>query len=122
MDFERSIQETVARCVSIMVSYHNCGPNEDATEEMITDIRAVADASVIFSLALEQTVETILRPVEAELVARYGHELGSRLNSRFLMAYAGHSVPARQPNGRRLETARRGGPHRQVGRVIRKPR
>jgi hypothetical protein len=36
-----------------------------------------------------ETVERIIHPVESELCARSGHELGSRLNSQFVTAFEG---------------------------------
>jgi hypothetical protein len=92
MNIERPIQETIARCVSIMVAYYNSGPNERATREMIADVRAVAEATKGFSLGIRQTVEQILHPVEAEIFARYGHELGSWLNSQFLTAFESYGM------------------------------
>jgi hypothetical protein len=95
MNSERAIQETIARCVSIIVAYYNSGPNERATREMIDEIRAVAEDATSFSLGIRETVEQILHPVEAEIFARYGHELGSRLNSQFLMAFESWGAPKR---------------------------
>jgi hypothetical protein len=95
MNTERAIQETVARCVAIMVAYYNSGPNERATREMIEDIQAVAESARAFALGIRETVEQILKPVEIEIFARYGHELGSRLNSQFLMAFEGYGLPER---------------------------
>jgi hypothetical protein len=78
------------------VAYYNSGPSERATREMIAEIGAVAEAAKAFSLGIRETVEKILHPVEAEIFARYGHELGSRLNSQFLMAFENCNLPARQ--------------------------
>ena len=43
MSEERLILETIARCVAIMVNYHNSGPKERATREMVAEIQAVAE-------------------------------------------------------------------------------
>jgi hypothetical protein len=98
MDNERPIQETIARCVSIMVAYHNSGPTEGAAREMRAEIRAVAEAARTFSLGIQETVEKILRPVESELFARYGHELGSRMNAQFQMAFEARRAPGQHPH------------------------
>jgi hypothetical protein len=75
-------------------------PNRRAMREMIAELQAVAEARKAFSLGIRETVERILRPVEIELFARYGHELGSRLSSQFLTAFECHGVP----EGQVLET------------------
>jgi len=90
---ERLILETIARCVAIMVSYYNSGPKQQATRDMIADVQAVAEEVKRFALGLNDIVERILHPVEAELFLRYGHELGSRMNSLFLMAFEGYGAP-----------------------------
>jgi hypothetical protein len=96
MNIERAIQETIARCVAIMVAYYNSGPNERATREMIAEIRAVAEAARAFSLGIRETVDKIIHPVEAEIFARYGHELGTRLNAQFVVAFETYG-PSQQP-------------------------
>jgi hypothetical protein len=95
MSDERRNQETVARCVAIMVNYYNSGPRERATREMMAEIRTVAEAVGKFSLPQGDVVENILRPVEAELVVRYGHELGTRMNKHFISAFEDHETPHR---------------------------
>jgi hypothetical protein len=89
MSNERQVRETVARCVSIIVYYHNCGRAPKTTTAMIADVRAVADLVARLELGTDEIDELILRPVEAELRARYGHELGFRLNNEFVGAFEG---------------------------------
>jgi hypothetical protein len=103
MSLERAIEETIARCVSIMVAYYNSGPNERATREMVAEIRAVADAAKAFSLGIRETVDRIVRPVEAEIFVRYGHELGSRLNSQFVIAFERWGEPEQHDSETRIE-------------------
>jgi hypothetical protein len=101
MDNDRAAQETIARCLSIMVAYHNSGTERGARQAMVKEIRVVAAAIKVFSLSVWETVERIVHPVESELFARYGHELGARLNAEFVEAFEGYGVP----EGRALETA-----------------
>ena len=87
---ERQLQETVARCVSIMVYFHNDPERTPKTKErMVAEVQVVAGWVAEMGLKPGQTDELILRPVEAELFARYGHELGLRLNRMFLEAIDG---------------------------------
>jgi hypothetical protein len=90
---ERPILETIAGCVAIMVNYHNSGPREQATKEMLAEIQAVAKEAEKLSLEIHELAERLFRPVEAELLVRYGHELGVRMNAHFLMAFEGHGMP-----------------------------
>jgi hypothetical protein len=92
MSDERPVLEMVARCVAIMVNYHNSGPRAHATREMNAEVRAVAEEVKTLSLGINGVVERVLRPVEAELFVRYGHELGARINAHFLMAFEGHGT------------------------------
>jgi len=84
---ERQIQETVARCVGIMVSFHNAARTPQAQELMTAEIRIMADSVAEWSMGVAEVDGLILRPVEAELHARYGLELGPRLNRLFLEAF-----------------------------------
>jgi hypothetical protein len=102
MDITRAVQELVARCVSIMVSDYNSGPSERANQEMVADVRAVAASVDQLSLGVQETAHNILRPVESELLARYGHELGGRIYVRFLAAVEGLAPPGPHPAGRRI--------------------
>jgi hypothetical protein len=99
MGDEQAIQETITWCVAIMVAYHNVGPNKRSKQEMVAELRAVGEASKAFSLSAQEIVARIVQPVESEIFARYGHELGSRLNSQFLAAFEGHGVTERQTIG-----------------------
>ena len=87
---EGEVRETIARCVSIIVYYHNCGRTQQTTTAMVDDIQVVAGLVAGQELGIRQIDERILRPVEAELLARYGHELGFRLNKEFVEAFDAH--------------------------------
>jgi len=84
---ERQIQETVARCVGIMVYFHNAARTPQAKELMTAEIRFMADSVAEWCMGEAKADRLIFRPVEAELHARYGHELGPRLNRLFLEAF-----------------------------------
>lgn len=87
---ERQLQETVARCVGIMVYFHNDPERTQRTKErMVAEVQVVAGWVVEMGLDHRQTDERVLCPVEAELIARYGHEVGPRLNRLFLEAFDG---------------------------------
>jgi hypothetical protein len=90
MTTEREVQETIARCVSALVCYYNGRRTQEETTTMAADIRSVADWVSGLGWAMGETDERILRPVEKELLDRYGHELGVRLTADFLKAYEGY--------------------------------
>lgn len=93
MATERQIQETIARCVGITVFYHNGAITANVRAMRALEYKTVAGRVKELGLSHEATEERILRPVEAELIARYGPEEGRRLNVEFLKAFAGVTVP-----------------------------
>jgi hypothetical protein len=94
MATERQVQETIARCVSIAVYYHNC----EMTAKMAVEFRAVAHEVKGWGSTPKDTEERILRPVEAELIARYGTEAGRRLHAEVLKGFKGFEVPVLCPS------------------------
>jgi hypothetical protein len=93
---ERQAREVIARCISILVAYHNGERTPDATAMMATKVQAVAIWVDELDLSVDETDEQVLRPVEAELLARYGHEAGVRISREFLDAF--ESVYYGDPN------------------------
>ena len=94
MATEREIQETIARCVGIMVFYVNSRETRPAKGLMIAEVRAVAGLVKRWGLSGQATADSVLRPVEAELLARYGREAAGRLNAEFVEAFGKTSEPA----------------------------
>jgi hypothetical protein len=84
---DRQIHETVARCISAMVFYHNSERSPMAVELMVIEIRAIAGSVEELGLGVAEVDAQILRPVEAELIARYGHEDGPRMLGQFIDAF-----------------------------------
>jgi hypothetical protein len=90
---ERQVEKTVARCVAGMVFYHNGGKTTRTQALLAAEVRAVAGLVSGWGV----TGERILRPVRAELVARYGAEAGGRLNAEFVKAFKGSAVTGTVP-------------------------
>ena len=84
---ERQAQETIASCVSTMVYYHNCERSPEVDERMVAEIQLVAGFIEETGLSRDGADWRIIRPVESELIARYGHEVGRRLAVRFIEAF-----------------------------------
>jgi len=82
MSGDRQIQEIVTRCVSIMVLFHGIERTGRAKDEMIGEVESI----VVVMTETDETEQQVLRQVESELIARYGHEVGTRLNSQFCSA------------------------------------
>ncbi len=72
-----------------------------ATIKMVAETQA--HAAWIWDLGMrpDETIGHILRPVEAELIARYGHDVGGRLNREFLKAFGAFGAGLIEDNGRR---------------------
>jgi hypothetical protein len=92
MATEREIQEMIARCVSIMVFYHNSGKTAHSEDQMAAEIGAVAH-SVKQWPSGNDPCGRILDSVNAEMIVRYGSELGVRLDGEFYKAFEDADVP-----------------------------
>jgi hypothetical protein len=92
MATDREVEEMIARCVSIMVFYRNCGRSTQSKAGMAAEIRAVAGCVKEWHPA-GGVIMHILDSVKAELIARYGHELGVRLDDEFYRAFEGETKP-----------------------------
>jgi hypothetical protein len=89
MATQRQLQETVARCVSIMVYYRNEPRSERTRERMVAEVQLVAGWVMELGLVAEETGRHIFRPLEGELIARFGQAAGSRLHAEFVQAFEG---------------------------------
>ena len=94
----RQVQEIIARCVGIVVSYHHGGRCEASSRRMVDDVQAVRGEVLGLGLSPDEMEGLLIRPVSGELIARYGHELGPRLNAEFLAAFDG-LIPPRPDHG-----------------------
>jgi hypothetical protein len=83
------VQEAVARFFSILVEYHDAVRTPAARSQMVAEVRAVVEGIVVMGLGIGETDSLVLRPVEAELLARYGPEVGTRINAEFVEAFEG---------------------------------
>ncbi len=92
MATDREVEEMIARCVGIMVFYRNCGKSTQSKTRMAAEIRAVASCVKEWHPA-HGVVVHILDSVKAEMIARYGHELGVRLDGEFYRAFDGEATP-----------------------------
>jgi len=92
MPTENQVRETVAQCLDTMTRYYSGQRTRQSTVLMIAEVQA--HAAWVAEMGLEpcEVVDRVLRPVEAELTARYGCELGTRLNADFLKAFEGYGM------------------------------
>jgi hypothetical protein len=98
---ERQIQETIARCVSLMVFYHNSEKSAQLSDDLADQARAVAGWASEANFGETEAGERIFRPVASELVARYGEGVGCRLRDEFLAAIGtDRRRPLQPPRGR----------------------
>ena len=89
MATERQVQEAVARCVATMVLYHNEKRTRHTTIMMTAEVRATAAGVSELDLGHDQADKRVIRPVEGELVARYGPDTGRKLYNDFVKAFNG---------------------------------
>jgi hypothetical protein len=80
---DRQVQETIARCVGIVVYHRNGDKTVKTKAPMVAEVQAVA--ARVTEMGVEQG--RILRGVEAELVARYGPLVAARVHAEFVKAF-----------------------------------
>src|SRR5262245_4982190 len=81
---DRQVQETIARCVGIIVYHRNGETTAKAKALMVAEVQAVAAS--VHEMGWEPG--RIVRGVEVELVARYGPQVGARVHDEFVRAFA----------------------------------
>jgi hypothetical protein len=97
MATERQVQETIARCVALMVFHHNCERSQEARDRMIAEVQIIAGFVEELGFSRSGVDWRIMRPIEAELLARYGHEVGPRLFAMFADAFEDSFEAADRP-------------------------
>jgi hypothetical protein len=100
MPTDRVIEETIARCVSAMVCFHNTERSPDSHESMRIEIRAIGDLVCSWQLD-DDGWETILDRVRRELLVRYGRETGDRIVTEFAAAFEQDRILAGDAGARR---------------------
>ena len=93
MATEREIQETIARCVSIVVFFQNSQKTSKMKGMMAAEVKAIAGWLEEAGLCGVVIDEQILFPVGSELLIRYGPVIGRRLNAEFARAFKGSVAP-----------------------------
>jgi hypothetical protein len=86
-----------------MVFYHNSPRSQKTAEWMDDEVQTIADFVNKLGLGDGQTEEFVVRPLQSELLDRYGAELGPRLFRDFVLIFDGakaikgrhHAVAAR---------------------------
>ncbi len=86
------IEERIARCVSIIVKYHDQSRTRQSTLWMVGEVQTVANEIAALDLKIREVDEQLFRSVEAALIARFGPELGVRLTAEFLKAFEGYGT------------------------------
>ena len=82
----REYQELVARCVSIVVFYRTSDQTSTTSARLSSEIHGVASAIDRMSPPGEDPLR-IERPVEGELLARYGLKSGKKAFADFQKAF-----------------------------------
>ena len=80
MATERQIRETVARCVSCMVYYVNSGKTPQVKRVMTAELQETAPFITQWGVSDSAIDDSLLGPIEAGLVARYGPVEGLKLS------------------------------------------
>jgi hypothetical protein len=97
MTDEQQLREAIARCVSIMVFYHHSERTPESAARMAAEIRGVAQEVAGMGVSGDEADRRVFRPVETELMVRFGHELGPRVVAEFLSVCHPVSVRGERP-------------------------
>jgi hypothetical protein len=88
----RVLDEIVAGCVAVVVFYHYHEETR-ATEDLISqEIQALGELVSGMGLPGDAIECLVIRPLERELISRYGHEVGPRITRQFIGAFHGGTV------------------------------
>jgi hypothetical protein len=86
MATDREVLETIARCVSIMVWYHNSEKTPETSAMMTADLRQVAAWLAEQRLDHSEIENRIVDSVASELLIRHGYDIAPGLYNVFLRA------------------------------------
>ena len=92
MVIEERLQDAVARCVTALRRYHFGERTSAAKAKMTAEIDLLVGWLLELHLPPGVAQAEILIPVETYLFARYGHEVGSRLNAEFIEAFEANGM------------------------------
>lgn len=122
MDIEGRLQNLAARCLSAVVHYDFGERKKEVEAEMAAQLGVVVEDMLATHPTGDEIREGILRPVEAYLLARHGHETGARISQEFLRAYEA-ALRDRSPRtpGKEAEARRLAGPPASPGRSATSP-
>jgi hypothetical protein len=83
----RVLDQIVTGCVAVVVFYHYQERTRATEAAMAQEIQALGE--VISGMGLPEVVieRRVIRPIERELISRYGHEVGPRISSQFIDAF-----------------------------------
>jgi hypothetical protein len=79
--------EAIARCILAMIDYDDAGPESGRSEQMVAEVCAVARELAGRGMLSEASARRIVLPVERELAAWYGREVGARIYVEFVWAF-----------------------------------
>lgn len=87
MPTERQIEETISRCVSIMIYHHHVERRGASKAQMIAEVQLVAGWVEEMALMSDDVEDRIFRQVRIELFMRFEHEVAQRLIGVFVEAF-----------------------------------
>jgi hypothetical protein len=91
---DRQRSQAISRCVSAMIFYHDASRSGEVVRWVVAEIRAIANEVAGWGIDGEETYRSILRPVEDDLILRFGHEVGPRLSHKFIDDFEAELVAA----------------------------
>ncbi|WP_406699122.1 hypothetical protein V5E97_09605 [Singulisphaera sp. Ch08] len=89
MATERQVQETVSQCVACMVFYFNSRKSRGIKTAITAEFQDVALLVTGWGLGASEIGDSLLRPIEDELVVRYGTVEGLKLSNEFAEVFNG---------------------------------
>ncbi|SIO44254.1 hypothetical protein SAMN05444166_4760 [Singulisphaera sp. GP187] len=89
MATERQIQETVASFLSGMFFYVNSGKTPQVMRVMTAELQATAHLVLDGGLSERELVDSLLRPIEAKMIARFGSSESSKLFDKLAEVFKG---------------------------------
>lgn len=99
MTTDRQLREIISRCVSTMVFYHDSVRSCEVVRWVLQEVRDIAGEVADWGLEGNEAYQYILRPVEDDLIRRYGYEVGPRISGCFIDEFEGEFAAREQAVG-----------------------
>ena len=93
MSIQHQLCNAAACCLSTLQRYHDAERTAAAKARMAAEVELLIGYLLELDLSPGMAEAGVLKPVGTQLVTRYGHEVGRRLDAEFMKVFEGAGMP-----------------------------